>query len=102
MANSKVKFKTPRQTKATPWGNENSPGILSLPQDIIRFADGDNWESLFRQYMIIEVTCKGKKKTGETEYVWAPSVMEEFIRAIVKKLKNKKDVTVRRSIKRNK
>lgn len=103
MANSKVKYKEPRQIKDAPWGNENSPGILSLPQDIIRFVDGENWRGLYREFMLLDVFDEKKKKITGKEYVWSPEVMEQFIEAIVKKLKSKQNGgKPKRTIKRNK
>jgi hypothetical protein len=54
---------------------------MTLPEDIIKNVTRENWEELFGEYMIINyITFKGE----QSEYVWEPCVMRDFIKALLK------------------
>ena len=48
--------------------------ITNLPEDIIKNVTRENWVEYFYRYMVDE----------HFEYIWEPSVMRDFIKAILK------------------
>jgi hypothetical protein len=58
---------------------------MTLPEDIIKNVTRENWEDLFDDFMVVAKTrgILGHENTV-LEYVWEPSVMRDFIKAILK------------------
>ena len=62
--------------------------ITTLPEDIIKNVNKQNWERVFDEHMVFETALHLKRKEKnlhECEYVWTPDVMKDFIKAILKK-----------------
>jgi hypothetical protein len=88
---------------------EKKLGVMALPDDIIRFVDVNNWEDMWDEYMVVDIFNEKTKKIEGKDYVWNDNVVKDFIREILRKLKEqniiincKEDVKPKRATKRNK
>jgi hypothetical protein len=67
---------------------------MNIPEDIIKNVTRENALELFDEYMVVlKTTIKDSKNNNylfsgsvstKLEYVWEPSVMRDFIKALLK------------------